>query len=567
MISDRNYLEWWPKESEQFKKLEKASIVGHTTTSTCQLWIRTGQDGEFILRLSTKKEPISFKAENRSDTITTLTLEGLSPNTFYNYSVHDKDNNHQILEGSFKTIPTDQDDNPFSFGFYSCHKPFDKKAECKEVTENGQKVKQKVVTGVYEENMEVWDYFLKTVKEEKLRFILGGGDQVYIDGIPGVLDMWQYLRDNMSEENGKLYPEIQEMVKMYREIYRYYWGFRSIQQIFATTPMYMTWDDHEILDGYGSYVFKGDDDNVDDELKFLLPKEGKNRQILTWDERFTLYKQMVSAGKQVYGEYQHSLNPKNKKAPDAYDYQFEQGTSAFYVLDGRGERDINLNPKSKPSDVNPKSKTTNDVLGDEQWDRFEQWLAEQKNSKSEFLFIVSSIPLVHIHPNVANATPTSTALKERKVEGLLDDDLRDSWAWNGHSQERNKLLEALFDIAKDKKVIILSGDVHVASAFQLSDKKGNTIYQLTSSGITYGQSPQAGLAMSAAIFTPEMKLRDELSKDYENYDVKPLGYWIARNYSVIKVFPRENRVEFAIHQKKRQEKGGGEITDTIKLHW
>ncbi|HIE00174.1 MAG TPA: alkaline phosphatase family protein [Thiotrichaceae bacterium] len=578
------------------KPLEQASIVGHTTASSCLLWVRTGKIGEFNLLLS-KKDPISFSIKDGTgDTITTLSLKELSPNTFYEYSVRDKDNNKIILDGSFKTIPTDQDNKPFSFGFYSCHKPYDKKLTFQKdkngnvlKDKNGKCMVDKIAIKV--ENMEVWENFEKTVVNENIRFILGGGDQLYSDGIPGLLDIWQYLRDEMSKDGDELFPSKQDMIEIYRQNYRHYWGSfakedksvnNSIQNIFSTTPMYMTWDDHDILDGFGSYVLKTDDEdpdnNPDDELKFILPQEGKNGQILTWHDRFTLYKRMVSAGKQVYWEYQHSHNPHDEKKsindPNyPYDYSFEQGTSAFYVLDGRGYRDINLNPRTKgkgTNETNQNGKTKNDVLGDAQWTRFEKWLADQKNSKHEFLFIVSSIPLVHIHPNLANATPKSLGLvqEKREVEGLLDDDLRDCWAWNGHEDERTKLLKALFEVANNgKKVVILSGDVHVASAFQVSDKKsGNSIYQLTASGITFGMSPVVGWAFGATVFTSDAVLSEKLPKDA--YEVKPLGFWCSRNYGVIKVVPQESRVEFAVHQKKSEAQHElGEHIDITRLNW
>lgn len=527
----------WPKTTPT---LNRACIIGHTTTSSCRIWIRTGEKGDFCLLYSLrtfnsdedenvfssfttvekflksggKKLDFQIKDET-NDTTIVLDITDLSSDHVYDYAVMNQNMSQKtkkiILGGEkrlfFRTIPEEKD-SPFSFGFYSCHKPF------KEVKEDDK------VT-VVEENMDVWESFSDTVKKEKLRFILAGGDQVYIDAKH--LNMWERLRDDMREVEGELRPSEEEMRDMYREIYLHYWGFPSIQEICSRTPMYMTWDDHEILDGYGSYLLQGDNK---DELDMILPnpKQGKP---LSREKRLELYKRMVNAGKWVYKEYQHSYNPKTEEG--VYDYSFVQGSSAFYVLDGRGYRDI--------------SKTSNKVLGQAQLDRFKGWMGEMEQKENiDFIFILSSIPVVHINPEVANLSETVI------LDGSTgEDDLRDCWASRLHNDERKNLLALLFEaVSHGKRVVILSGDVHMASAFKLTDKKNpnNVIYQLTSSGITYGMEPYLEWIVSAPACP---------GGDMENglYQLERLGVWIARNYGVIHVNPaNRNLLHFSIYQKK-----------------
>ena len=47
---------------------------------------------------------------------------------------------------------------------------------------------------------------------------------------------------------------------------------------------------------------------------------------------------MFRAARQAYMEYEHSHNPCT--TPGDFDYAFQRGGCAFYVLDGRGHRDI-----------------------------------------------------------------------------------------------------------------------------------------------------------------------------------------------------------------------------------
>jgi hypothetical protein len=69
---------------------------------------------------------------------------------------------------------------PFSFGFYSCHLPYT----------------QSIFGRTEITNMDMWDSFLVTLQrhreESGLAFVIGGGDQVYVNGVDS-LNIWKYL--------------------------------------------------------------------------------------------------------------------------------------------------------------------------------------------------------------------------------------------------------------------------------------------------------------------------------------------------------------------------------------
>ena len=68
---------------------------------------------------------------------------------------------------------------------------------------------------------------------------------------------------------GDLLPDEEEMLSWYRDIYRGYWGFESVQRVFESFPTYMIWDDHEIVNGWGSYYF--DSEEKPAAVRRLLP--------------------------------------------------------------------------------------------------------------------------------------------------------------------------------------------------------------------------------------------------------------------------------------------------------
>jgi PhoD-like phosphatase len=84
----------------------------------------------------------------------------------------------------------------------------------------------------------------EVLKAEDARFLLLLGDQIYSDGIPN-------LNVKKLTDSGSLDPA--HLTEHYRQLYRGYFneaGFRSILEL---VPSYMIWDDHDILDNWGSF--------------------------------------------------------------------------------------------------------------------------------------------------------------------------------------------------------------------------------------------------------------------------------------------------------------------------
>lgn len=481
-LEDRN----WPNHL-----LDRAAIVGHTTHDGARIWIRVRQPGSYWLVVMTSPIPegaepgVTDASEFTLDSVQVETAhlssasfsfntdcthvfdvgalaEGeavsLAPATRYYYGVFvgspraNSDGSTRSrwelgsrVTHSFATLAESPD--RLAFGFFSCHKPY-----------AGGKLGRQIKLV----NMELWDRLREEMYYADASFVVGGGDQVYVDGHKK-LDIWRWLKKVIDED---CFPdsdgEQQElMAHWYRDIYRGYWGHSEVRALFRSYPTYMTWDDHEICDGWGSYT----NGNLKDLLDRLWKRDPSNAF------QMRVIANMRRAAERVYREYQHSHNPRS----DHLDFGFSVGDVDLYVWDARGKRDYTA--AGKP------------VLGEEQIVRFESWLAQ---SSAKVVFVVSSIPMVHVSKFVVNWGAI----------GGLKDDIRDSWEHSSHRAERDRLLELVFKHSHDKgvKVAFLSGDVHIGSAFRLRQPRFEdaSVHQLTSSAITWSSVQGELLRLGAA---------------------------------------------------------------------
>ncbi len=537
----------WPNP-----RLKRAAIVGHITAESVRLWFRTASPGDYTLllypldrdsatlgagfkqvpyqplnRLPAFVRKIKFTVADYTDDSThVLDIDGLSALTEYRYALYgEEDGNRRILLGqdrpyTFRTLPDTE--QSLSFGFYTCHMPY----------------VQSIFGNTNLVNMEMWECLDETLErhaKEDLRFLIAGGDQVYVDGV-GSLDIWKYLNGVMHKKDDEVYPSKEEMVSWYRDIYRGYWGFPTVRQVFSNYPTYMMWDDHEIADGWGSFKLRRE--GRGDELNEIFPQRVEKE--LLREDCFELLDRMREAAVQVYREYQHSHNPPVEDAGQ-FDYAIHHGTTAIYFLDTRGYRDIN--------------RSENRILGTEQLGRFLQWLQDLDPQQTRYLFVVSTVPLMHMSSVVVNADDTVAAdLAD------LQDDLRDSWEHELHDAERKQLVRALFDTAqRGIKVSILSGDVHTSAVFRMVDEQsGAVMYQLTSSAITYNKPRLLGWILGETV--PDKGVSND------GYEFERLALYTESNFAMLRVDPDADEVVFQLYGMQRVRHPDGTEDDRPVTH-
>lgn len=484
-MSSNNW-EYPENYEEKKKKITTMAIIGHTTDTSCKLWIRVFRSATWWLVVSEKpftddldlyylnnehvddyftgkNFPISYKKSYKfsqdDDRTYTFNISGLKPNSRYYYAlIADLEDANKIKRRTelgierkwFKTLPNNP--NKITFGFYSCHDPYS--------------------TNDHSEG--AWSHFYQTLTDKEADFVIGGGDQIYVDTNKArhMQDVWEWLAKNKNHliekysKNDKLMEKeiVSYFVTIYRIYYRVYWNFLNLQDVYQRFPQYMIWDDHEIMDGWGSFT--------KEERAALL---NRMFQIDDTDRNRELVNLMFRAASQVYMEYQHCHNPTtvvnlNDLSNTSWDYDFKTGPFAFYALDMRGHHNCETPPDR--------------LLGTEQHTRFTEWLNSPATCDAKVLFIVSPVPVLHWNEWLVNNLDI----------GGTKDDFMDEWGHNTNIVERAKLLDQLFERSHYGKqtVVFLSGDVHSGSVFKLYKTKSHPqarIYNITSSAISRKPAP------------------------------------------------------------------------------
>ncbi|MDB4949510.1 MAG: hypothetical protein JWM27_2159 [Gemmatimonadetes bacterium] len=298
----------------------------------------------------------------------------------------------------------------------------------------------------------VWNRLRKDIAEGKVDLVLHGGDQIYADVI--------WMGHDVDPANRGLTPantaRVTELTRRYRSLYVKTWSAPEVAAVLASVPNVMTWDDHDVYDGWGSH----DDDGADPQQAFF------------------------AAAKQAFHEFQVSHGPGPLHSSSSLT-AWTHGGVGFLLLDTRTNR---MWKHSR-------------VLGDEQIAVAKEWV--QKNAKGlKRLFVVSSIPLVHAQ--VAAALALLRFIPGR--EGV-EDDLRDSWVSSNNRNECQRLAKWLFNVQLENadsrlQVTVLGGDVHVGALAELRSnlpahvadaRVPPRIFQVTSSGI--GSPPPTGITL------------------------------------------------------------------------
>ena len=542
----------WPNA-----RLRVGAIIGHTTSNSVRVWFRTGSPGNFTailyncveamessdvsrsLRAGIGRVPLSAEEaaaalpDSRSvsfavpdygmDTTHILDVKGLEPDRRYGYVLHSEAEGGKVVLGhnrlrSFRTPPRVEDRRAFQIAMFSCHMPY-------------------VVSGLFKKrtlvgSMDAWDFLGMTLRRhaENVDVVIAGGDQCYSDGV-ATLDIWKLLNRTMRREGDRLLPQEVSIRSWYRDIYRGYWGFDGVQRVFDSHPTYMIWDDHEIGDGWGSHYLT--DEAPFDGISHILPD--LERRGLTRDDGRELMRRMFEAASRVYHEYQHSHNPTT--ATGVWDYSFERGGAAFYVLDGRGHRDI--------------ERETFRTLGVEQFYRFKAWADNLDPSETPFMFIVSSVPLLHIRSALV-----ASDLRFPSREAGWGDDLRDSWEHRLHDEERGALMEVLFSAAgRGLRPCILSGDVHVSAVFSIDDDQDRRVWQLTSSAVSYHLPRLSRWALRLGSANE--------GETNDGYRFRRLALYTGASYALISVDPGKEEAWFKLYGEQQVEAAtvqlGGEV--------
>lgn len=295
--------------------------------------------------------------------------------------------------------------------------------------------------------------------------LLQGGDQVYADAMwETVASMKAWNEASWSDGNAApLTAAMQtELDAFFFDLYLSRWSQPEVARMLARIPSIAMWDDHDLIDGWGSY-----------------PPERQNCAVFggIWkaaSKAFAVFQQHLKADehrpgtitKAEAGWWQQPVTQEERSG--AFSLGYVVGPLAILAIDMRSQR----TEKSQ-------------VVSESHWKEAFDWLDAQRDISH--LLLASSIPVVY---------PGFDTIE--KLLGIfpghqdLEDDLRDHWRSQPHKGERLRLIYRLLDLSKRGiRATIVSGDVHVAALGAIESRREqaagseNVINQLISSAIVH----------------------------------------------------------------------------------
>ncbi|SSD59218.1 uncharacterized protein SCODWIG_00979 [Saccharomycodes ludwigii] len=412
-------------------------------------------------------------------------------------------------------------------------------------------------------NGSLWYDVLRRHSSNHYHVMLGGGDQLYSDRVkiecPKFLEWLHYKNDEHfikqkypeNAKSSKIKHDIhhhkllfqnfeydtefskqirQFYLKNYLEWFGYgYWkgtmGKTLITQLpiaFATIPSINIYDDHDIIDGFGSYP----DKTMNNEVFKNLGKVAY--------EYYMLFQQQVSSPfssdeQDVYGYFKEPSWVLGSE--QGCKFIGERSHSIFTKL-GPDLALLGLDCRTERSLKEILSKKTYDTV-------FARLQKEYNSSRYKHLYLMLGVPIMYPRfvwlENIFDSkllTPIKWASRKGWMfHGLVNefngdiellDDLNDHWCSFHHKAERNYLMARLQDFAAKNcvRITILSGDVHLTCVGQFepstkavaghkSSEDPRLMYNIISSAITNTPPPDA----MVKLLTHRSKSKHKFSND------------------------------------------------------
>ncbi len=412
-------------------ELSQMIAVGAVSQNRALIWLKNDGPGEVLIRWqqanSQQKGECQVSIHNPdNDWTASIWIDGLNSDKDFSFQVSDKKTGRPLGlgEGKFHTAPEEGSfSTPFSFAFFSCHQPFDDKGFWHPESEQMIKAAR------------------QSLELMNTKRIFMAGDQMYTD-MPASLSLFNsdYIQSLPKIQAKDILDLATDKVRsMFHQRYRAFFSHPEWVRIQAEYPAYLIWDDHEIIDNWGSML----------------------------EHQQDKWKNYGEGARLAFADYQASRsmelsNPLQK----SFHYQLEYGPAAVFTPDLRSER--TGGPKGR-------------VLSNIQLQALEDFL--ENNHKKEVIILVLSVPIMQLPKTLTQVASLAIPSNE---------DFSDRWSSHGHIEDRDKVLKLLRDnIHKNphQRVIVLSGDIHIGCAHEIKIQGTNRpIYQFISSPLTHKTS-------------------------------------------------------------------------------
>lgn len=347
-----------------------------------------------------------------------------------------------------------------------------------------------------EERNERWRHLAARHDEAPFHLLLHGGDQIYADSlwrdIPE-LAAWRRL-PRWRRVDAPLCGGTAEAVRDYFfMLYRKAWSDAEVSGPFAGIPSLMMWDDHDIVDGWGSH-------------SAAL-------------QRSPVFQGVWRAARESFALFQLGARPDGLPPgfarPDGghFGWAYRVGHIGILAPDLRSQR------------------TKYRVMGETGWADFLAGLDAIAGCRH--LLLLSSVPAVHADPS-----PIERLLERLPFIQQHQDDLRDQWQSYAHHREWHRLLRALLDFGRETGagVTALSGEIHLGALGRVRGR-GAVLHQLISSGIVHPPPPWPVTAFFEWVTRRPRRLAKDLRMEMLPLVDGRRRYLAARNWLEIELPP------------------------------
>ncbi|KAF9899970.1 hypothetical protein BX616_002756 [Lobosporangium transversale] len=477
-------------------------------------------------------------------------LESWEGNHFFRYDIHLRLMSHRekMIEYWFETENGERVDEPqkwnfylpaldegYNWAFYSCN-GFTSDVEDPEKNFNGANP--------------LWDDLLATHDKKPFHAMVGGGDQIYNDDVLATPEMVEWLKMDgdmriaTEFNNEKKYA----VEKYYFEHYIQHYTIGTYSKALSVIPSVNTWDDHDILDGYGSYP-----------------------------ERYQLCEVMQGIGaaaSRFYLLFQQHTNASSTQQAGLLTSKSGKGWSCISHF---GKNTLVVLPDTRSE----RSKEM--ILSDETYYLMEEEIKARLLPTTKHLVIVLGTPLVYpalklfeealekMGDKLSRGSVIGKIFGKCKAfENVLGqfgpellDDLVDSWACTVHTEEKKRLVEMLQQIAVQRsiRVTFVGGDVHVGGAGRLfgsasQDRLSDPydMVQIVSSAIVNGPPPGAvitALHKTSKTYKLNEYTSEEMTEIFQqDVDGSPLEnkkLLNRRNWCEVREKRAEEQLKFSLH--------------------
>lgn len=345
----------------------------------------------------------------------------------------------------------------------------------------------------------LWNDMLAKHTENPYHVMIGGGDQLYCDGLLEEKEMKEWLALSVeSREKTVCQPHwIQAIENYYFKRYCTWFSQGAYGQALAAIPTVNMWDDHDTIDGYGSY-----------------PESTQKSHTMSI---------IGAVSRRFYLLFQHHSTP--TLVPQHGFFSAGVGENILTSL-GPSTSLLVLDARSERTKMMVCSEQTYDLAFAKMYNEIPHGtghLLVQLGVPIAYPRLVFAESLMGSVGNVlGNIAGAKGVVNKLNGEPELLDDLNDHWTAKTHKAERNKFLTRLQNFANDRKIRVtfISGDVHCAgmgrftSKISPPEKDPQLMYQVISSAIV--NIPPPDKVISLLHFQDKIHILEGRVKTYED---------------------------------------------------